>query len=115
MLASRAGATLTGRGAANNGGQRGRGGSGSNGDYILRVNRFEGTISGLRKGELTIRLVEDQIDQVVKSIDREVSQLVIGLEIHKNPRHAAFEEHVHFVLEVDRRLYHKSSIYRHHI
>jgi DnaJ-class molecular chaperone len=32
-------------GAANNGGQRGRGGSGSNGDYILRVNRFEGTIN----------------------------------------------------------------------
>jgi hypothetical protein len=87
------------------GGQRGQ----SRGSYTLRVHRFFGTISGLSKGELTARLVEDQLDAKALAIGREVLQLVIGVELHQHPVHPKHPEHVHYAIEFSERLYHKSS------
>jgi hypothetical protein len=92
------------------GGQRGE----SQGTYTLRIHRFFGTISGLTKGELTTRLVEDQLDAKTLAIQREVLQLVVGMELHQHPAHPEHNHHVHFAIEFNERLYHKSSEYSSH-
>ena len=95
--------------APNNRGQHGGCNGPSEGTYTLRIRRFCGTISGLTKGELTTRLVEDQLDATARAIGREVSQVVIGVELHKHPAHPRHDHHVHFAIEFNERLYHKSS------
>ena len=90
-------------------GQRGRHAGAAGKTYTLRVRSFGGTISGLLRGELTTRMVEDQLDAIAKAINRSINQLVVGLEVHKNPANPVHDEHIHFVVEFADRLHHTSS------
>ena len=91
------------------GGQRGRRNEGEPKAYTLRVKRFEGTISGLLQGELTPRSVELQLLERAQKMNRGIRQMVIGLELHKIPKHPMHDHHIHFVIEFSVRLYHNSS------
>jgi hypothetical protein len=95
--------------ASSDGGQRGRGRGTAKGGYTLRTSWFEGTISGFKQGELTVRSVEAQLDAIIKKLNREIQDVVIGVELHKTPAHPAFDHHIHFVIRVDQRLCHKSG------
>jgi DnaJ-class molecular chaperone len=95
--------------SSNGGGQRGGGRGTSEGTYTLRVKSFEGTISGLLEGELTPHMVVQQLDTRSVRMNRQVTQLVAGLEIHKTPAHPKYNHHIHFVVEFNSRLYHNSS------
>jgi DnaJ-class molecular chaperone len=105
----RHGPASQGHKAPSGGGQRGSKRGPPDKEYVIRVARFAGTISGIAKGELTPRSVETQLDNRVVQMKREIVQLVVGLELHDEPADPLHDHHIHFVLEVDARLCHKSS------
>ena len=79
------------------------------GVFTIRAEWFEGTISGLKRGELTLRSVEDQLLEKCEDLQREVEAYVIGLEKHQRPADPNYDEHIHFALKVKPRFYHNSN------
>ena len=91
------------------GGQQGSDPARPRGVFTIRSRWFEGTISGLKRGELTPRSVEDQLLAKLGELQRIVEGYAIGLEMHKNPADPNYDQHIHFVLKVTERLHHNSS------
>lgn len=91
------------------GGQRGSDPARPRGVFTIRSKWFEGTISGLKRGELTPRSVEDQLLAKCGELSRSIEAYAIGLEMHKNPSDPNYDQHIHFVLKVTERLHHNSS------
>ena len=54
------------------GGQQGSDPARPHGVFTIRAKWFEGTISGLKRGELTLRSVEDQLLEKCEELQREV-------------------------------------------
>jgi hypothetical protein len=94
------------------GGQQGSDPARPPGVFTIRAKWFEGTISGLKRGELTLRSVEDQLLEKCEELQREVEAYVIGLEKHQSPADPNYDEHIHFALKVKSRFYHNSSKWR---
>ena len=94
------------------GGQQGSDPTSPCGVFTIRAKWFEGTISGLKRGEITSRSVEDQLLEKCEELKREVEAYVIDLEKHQSPANPNYDEHIHFALQVKSRFYHNSSKWR---
>lgn len=90
------------------GGQQGNNESTEKGDFRLRSNRFRGTISGLREGELTLAKVDRQLTEALDKIHKggkPIQNVDFGLceEKHTKPDQEAFDLHFHFVVSASSR------------